>query len=590
MENKDFDQFIKKALENLDGEQYVPMDWSSMEDQLEADFDQTIQQSLENLDGATIIPMDWNKLSGKLDEALGADAEVDPFDKVVQESLENLDGGNYVPMDWNAMDSRLDAETTADAIADNEVSPEVEDIYLDTVAYGHLKNMEPPYNQEHWEILSNRLDEEYAYRRKVMITKSLEAAVVLLLIWTAINFFQIKKTPSTVQPVANTNLPTTQYQYNTNDQNDVDVISDDQSLENATTNSTNTDTPTSTDSELLAEAETVESIFQNVIDDDSHYSHEDFYNNTPPVASHRIEASPFLSEAASVSLVQKEKSKYHSSILEEGYESDHTLLEEKLKVQISPLKSILPSLLASEDLEENDYSLIPDIFKRKFHKYDVFFSMFSSMNFDYVESNFYNDDIRAYDVFQRDRFGYGGGFALGFQLNRFLVETGLSYNYISYRQREEAIVTGSVAKGFVEHQWEDAELNMVQVPLNIQYSFLLGKRWRMYSLTGVSLNVAVTNNYNFQVEGDETATRAPIESEIAEEAAAYQGLFEGGNLYQNSYITANIGLGIERKLTYRWSVFLQPMYRHYFLFDGLGPNQDRIYSGSVNFGAKFKIR
>jgi len=579
MENKNFDQFIKQALENLDGKNHVPMDWSIMNDRLDTElevdsFDEMIQQNLGNLDGAAVVPMNWDALSDKLDVELGAEIEADPFDQMVQKSLENLDGEKYVAMDWGAMDNKLDTEA------------HIEDVYLDTVAYGHLKNMETPYNQEHWKIMASRLDEEYAYRRKVMITKSLEAAVVLLLIWTAVNFFPFQ--PAN-QNVANSN------QDNTNNLKEVvvtpgNLYASDEST-STVSNSTNTVTPQNAESEVIVEEIASLPTTYAFGNNNALAINEDLINIIPPVVSHRIKTSPSpsLSEAASVSLIAKEK-KYNSALIAEDLGSEGNILEEKLKIQISPLQSLLPSLLSSEEYEENDYSSIPDIFrKKKLRTHDVFFSMFSNLNFDYVESDFYNKDIRQQDVFQRDRYSYGGGFALGFQLKRFLVETGLSYNYVSYTQRAEANIIGSFAKGFVEEQWEDAELNMVQVPLNIQYSFLLKKKWRMYSLTGLSLNVAVTNNFNFQVE-ETTATRAPIESKIANEAATYQGLFEGGSLYQNSYLTANIGLGIERKLTYRWSVFLQPVYRHYILFDGLGPNQDRIYSGNVSFGAKVKIR
>jgi len=426
-----------------------------------------------------------------------------------------------------------------------------------------------------------------------MITKSLEAAVVLLLIWTAVNFFPFKKINSTDQPVAETETNLPSIQHNTGDQDEVatpnNLFADNQTT-SSSTNFTNSDIPQNADSEVIVEEVASLSAVYSFENNNSLTINEDLLNIIPPVASPRIVASPFLSDAASVALVKKEK-KYSSALIAEDFANENDgILEEKLKIQISPLQSLFPSLLSSDEFEENDYSSIPGIFrKKKLRTHDLFFSMFSSLNFNYIESDFYNNKIREWDVFQRDRYSYGGGFALGFQLRRFLVETGLSYNYVSYQQRAETNLIGSFAKGFAEEQWEDAELNMIQIPLNIKYSFLVGKKWRMYSLTGVSLNVAATNNFSFQVE-ETTATRAPIKSKIADEAASYKGLFEGGSLYENSYLTANLGLGIERKFTYRWSLFLQPVYQHYFLFDGLGPNQDRIYSGNVTFGAKVKIR
>ena len=176
MENKKFDKFIKRAMENLDGENYVPQDWDAMQEKL--------------------------------------DADADGFDQFVAQSIANLDGEQFVPMNWELMENKLDAD--ADSSMDNEINPEIEDIYLDAVAFDHLNNIEPPYNKEHWKIMSNRLDEEYAQRRRVIYMKVLEVAVVLLLVWTGINFFPAKKDQSNSQkPIASS----INNHHNTNDLN-----------------------------------------------------------------------------------------------------------------------------------------------------------------------------------------------------------------------------------------------------------------------------------------------------------------------------------------------------------------------------------
>ena len=251
------------------------------------------------------------------------------------------------------------------------------------------------------------------------------------------------------------------------------------------------------------------------------------------------------------------------------------------------------SVLEMDEFSKGSFSLDQIIKKKKLRTHEVFFSMYGSSDINFVDSDFYNNNTREWDVYQRYRSGYGGGFALGFQLKRFLIETGISYNAVSYQQRKEARIIGSFARGYVEETWDDAELSMVQVPLNIQYSFLVKSKWRMYSLTGVSINMALQNNFNFQLEDQENTASRSIsvnESEIASEALLYKGILEGGGLRENSYLTVNLGFGVERKFTYRWSLFLQPVYRRHFLIDGIGPNEDRIHSSSFRFGAKVKIR
>jgi len=546
MENRKFDDFIKQSLEHLDGGKYIPMDWSSMNEQMNTD---------------------------SLDDAMKG-------------SLENLEGAAFVPMDWNMMESKLDA-----AMSDAEIDPQMEDIYLDAIAYDHLKNMQPAYNHEHWEMMSARLDEEYAYRRKVFVTKLFEVAIVLLLVWTAFNYFPNKKTPtpSSPFPIA-VGTDTNSNQYNTNylstDLNEQSL------LDNKSVVSFETTIPASIQDEgikrIINELPALV-VKTNPINQNAFTSIP-----TPPTSDNKITETPFSNNANSINLLNNKTQKATFLPLEKTLTLDEDeMLKEKLIVQISPIPSIMNSILVMDELSKGPFSLDQIIKKKKLRTHEVFFSMYSSADLNFVDSDFYNNNKREWDVYQRYRYGYGGGFALGFQLKRFLVETGISYNFVSYKQREEANIIGSFTSGYLEEQWDDAELNMVQIPLNIQYSFLVKRKWRMYSLTGVSINMALQNNYNFQLEDQENSSSRSIslnESEIANEASLYKGILEGGGLRENSYITANLGFGVERKFTYRWSLFLQPIYRRHFLIDGIGPNEDRIHSSSLRFGAKVKIR
>lgn len=544
MENKNFDDFIKQSLEHLDGEKYIPMDWSSMNEQLDTDG---------------------------LDEAMKG-------------SLENLEGAAFIPMDWDTMESKLDA-----AISDAEIDPQMEDIYLDAIAYDHLKNIQPAYNHKHWEMMSDRLDEEYAYRRKVFVTKLFEAAIVLLLVWTAFNYFPNKKSTSPKQPLTDTNSiqnNTKDLSTNLNEQ----LLSEKESVASfeSSPRSSNQDDQNEIAEDVVNETPTI-SIESNLINEDPFSSIP-----TPPISNNKISEIPFLNNANSISLLENKKQKITSLPLEKTLAlNEGEILKEKLIVQITPLPSLMNSFLDMDEFAKDHFSLDQIIRKKKLRTHEVFFSMYGSSDINFVDSDFYNNNKREWDVYQRYRYGYGGGFALGFQLNRFLIETGASYNFISYRQRDEARIIGSFARGYIEEQWKDAELNMVQFPLNIQYSFLVKRKWRIYSLTGVSINMALQNNFNFQLENQEQTSSRSIavnESEIANEALLYKGILEGGGLRENSYLTANLGFGVERKFTYRWSLFLQPIYRRHFLIDGIGPNEDRIHSSSIRFGAKVKIR
>lgn len=538
MKNKDFDQFIKQSLENVDGSEYIPMDWSLMDDKL----------------------------------------GMDHLDDLVKESLEGLEGQVYAPMNWALMTDKLDAELGIDASLDAQM----EDIHLDAVAYSHLENLNAPYNKEHWKIMEARLDEEYAYRKKVLFTKIMEAAVVLLLVWTAINFFPNKKitTSHKETPVANSN------QNNTNSFNEVYVpnqlISENIiSSESSTISKVEKNTKGNVDETLLA---------SNGEDDFNPIA----FTNIPPTENILIKEVASLGEQVS-SFVQSQNESSSSYPIEEEVMDNELVKKDDILTAVYPLSSLVSSALLYRNYKKDLTTYSGFLKKRKIRTHDFFFSMFSSADFNYIQSDFYNIKIREDDVYARGQKGYGGGFSLGFQLKKLLIETGVVYNFIRYDQREEAEIIGNFADGYVKEKWQGAELNMLQVPLNIQYSFLLKRKWRMYSLTGVSLNMALQNNFDYQLDIDNqnTASRSPTpikeRSKIAIQAAESQGFFEGGSFRENSYLTANLGFGLERKFTYRWSLYFQPVYQHHFLFEGIGPNKDRINSGSLRLGAKVKI-
>lgn len=77
---------------------------------------------------------------------------------------------------------------------------------------------------------------------------------------------------------------------------------------------------------------------------------------------------------------------------------------------------------------------------------------------------------------------------------------------------------------------------------------------------------------------------------IRQEKEFPEGLFDGGSLRDNYYLTANLGLGAERFLSSKWSIFLQPNYQHYLMSEGIGVNKDKFYTFSIYLGTKFSLK
>jgi len=120
---------------------------------------------------------------------------------------------------------------------------------------------------------------------------------------------------------------------------------------------------------------------------------------------------------------------------------------------------------------------------------------------------------------------------------------------------------------------KDMNMHVAEIPLHLQYTIKKSTNWRPYVTAGVTANVAMFADYNFNNGGE-----SPFDNK--REA----GVFEGGRLGDNVYATADIGLGLERQLDKNLHLFIQPTVK--FALDDVGAHHDRINTFSLVMGAR----
>lgn len=192
--------------------------------------------------------------------------------------------------------------------------------------------------------------------------------------------------------------------------------------------------------------------------------------------------------------------------------------------------------------------------------------------------------------FDRYTTGYGGGVLLGLEYGRMELGSGLIYSAKQYQPLPVIFVKGSNQKGFVANSLETIQLNLVNLPIYLRYDVIRKDKWRAYVTGGASLQIALGANYFISPPITlPAASQTPVvEGELEKPAG---GWLEGGSFKENSYLTANVGLGLERFVSERWSVFAQPTYHQsigYFA-NGLGPNLDRIHTLSLWTGIRVRV-
>ncbi|HKK73810.1 MAG TPA: outer membrane beta-barrel protein [Saprospiraceae bacterium] len=199
--------------------------------------------------------------------------------------------------------------------------------------------------------------------------------------------------------------------------------------------------------------------------------------------------------------------------------------------------------------------------------------------------------------FERYSAGYRGGLVADFgrQESRLRFGGGLIYTAKKYEVGYKRI-NGSFLRrgGLTTESLSDIEINILNVPVFARWDVWQGNNWSLFAQGGLALQMALQTNYyaaypdNFpQPLG---VNRTP--SRLSPLKDRNGGLLEGGNFKENGFFSSQFGLGAERQMAERWSMFFQSRYEYSigYLSSGLGPTQDRINTFSLETGIRVQLK
>jgi len=492
------------------------------------------------------------------------------FDKEIKKRLENLEV-NDTPSNWDFMEEQIEANSA--------LNPELEDVMLDGVVYERLHNFEAPFEPEHWSLMREKLDASYALRRKLMKYKVAEVALVVLFIFTLVQFFPIKQSSSlpivSIESSHNNTLSTsTLDEMNNFTQQDVLPIISEQSKQ------TKNEVTTAKRQVVTPPIATTVPTTDNTV------------TNLGIERQKEKTIIPSLTEtnsASSITINNEEHNNAKSLLEEHDVALDIALMEQvDLKVEDTPL------LVAGiEELNSGQ------IFSNLKKPINIRIGMTLGADANYVMTPYHEirNNNKTYSLETTNIFhaGYSGGLNLGFQYGNWEIETGALYSAVTYEPRDLTEVRGSIVDGFYDSRYARARIDMIRVPLHLKYNVYTKKKWKVYVHSGTALNMAAktffkktttekgfSSNFN---SGLQDGRSIPTE----EEPTNYDGIFEGGKFSDNTFLTADFGFGVERYFTPRMSIFVQPNFRYHFS-NGIGPQSDRINAVSFLTGAKVTLK
>ncbi|MEN9609759.1 MAG: hypothetical protein RLZZ628_573 [Bacteroidota bacterium] len=252
-------------------------------------------------------------------------------------------------------------------------------------------------------------------------------------------------------------------------------------------------------------------------------------------------------------------------------------------IQPELLKTAYPILAAMPIAENTGYK------NRRFR-----IGMFGAFNADNANTFYSSLSIAGKAVRATD--GYGSGVTVGYRKGGVEIESGLTYSFKSYRPVDITAITGDFTNGYVTEKPKLVSFNMLHIPIHANFYLYDKKKWSIYGSIGAAATMAMQTDYDISktVSAPLTQSRVDPNANTTQNSVMSlykRGALEGASLDNNYYFTANAGAGIEYqpKFRGRWSIFAQSLYQQHIGNQGVGENQDKISTFSIQIGAKARL-
>lgn len=575
----DIDKIAKDSLAGYDVP-FNPIDWALMESALnkmeESEIDDLAKDNLEDYQVA-YNQADWTLMNALLDSELS-----DDIDTVAQSNLSAYEVV-YKPTDWLLMSNALDNAGYVDEI--------------DVVAQDALESYEVAYRSADWNMMETQLNEDERVRTHLVILKTIEVCLMLFAIWTFVQFVPFDA-PSKLHKVIHTPVEENITKDNIPIEENIHEIPIEKSMDLE-------ESPKATATEGVPIAafkqKSSDKNNSNTVEDSeqTHLSNVDNSISTQiaesMVEGHLIEHETLV-EVPDTKLVKPSaatsRQELHQ-IVRDGFDNQQSITELDLKgYRVLHLKNAgkINQMLATKSLHliEKPYGLnLVNIDKktRPLLK-PARIGLALGPNFTNIvtpktagpkkEAGVGSSVGMVLDLELTDKWEWSIGFILTNKQFSHRTTTDFTYG-INAPERTLNSVT-------------DVQYNVIQIPLQLQYNIKKLYPWRFYAVSGVtsSLIMQVLQRTREVMLTDDifqsTITRSNFSNDLGDETVTERGIFEGGEILNNTSISTDIGFGVEHLFNPKWGIYFQPTYRH--VITPVNNHQDKFHTFSFLVGTR----
>ncbi len=593
---------------------------------MENNIDHIIDKKIQEAMGDFEVPYQsshWDKMADKMAQI---EAQETQFDDSVRSRLTNVEK-KFEPSHWTAMASQLDKLDVEDTSFDNTVRERVE-------------RMEAQYSSSHWEMMNKQLDQHFTLKGKIVRYKIIEVSLMLLALFTAFNVLEsdrtsaekgleipLIKTEQNIQPSKATEPKSFNSGYdwrkqkdNKNSKNNKNSKKQQSNQPIVSTQTVDNQYVTNGNSENNLNNNTTNGSIQNplqAVQNEKNGLNTEGVNTIVTTVENNATTSENASKAVNTEGVAS-MIHPHDAVATLSKKAFNTLnVASELPLANLDLNAITNNLNKANgvDVAEAINVLRPKALSivSMYDKLEMpaakknqwwRFGLFGTSSSDIAETDYTANDVlrNAINIAAGNR---GLGFTVGYKVGKFELESGLVFKHKEYAPKSVDVLTGSLIKGNLTNVVSSdlVKLNVISIPLNLNYSFIDSKRFNFYASLGVTTNIATGINAIYPSEINIDAIKQKLDVTNANlkspdlnsfvkeiDIALYpKGMFDDFKFKENYYFTAQASLGLEYKMSSFASLFLQTGYEQHILQWGIGSRNDRISSFNLQAGAKMSF-
>jgi hypothetical protein len=568
-----------------------------MENNLDHIIDKKIQEAMGNFE-VPYQPSHWDKMQ---DQMAQMEAQETQFDDSLRNRLSNIEK-KFEPTHWAAMASQLDN-------LDND---------FDDAVRERVERVEAPYSPSHWEIMNKQLDEHFTLKGKIVRYKIIEVSLMLLALFTAYNVLDTEgpsydkgveipliKTEQNIQP-SKANEPKSfnkgyDWRKQNNNQNSKKQDGNKPIVSTQTVDNQYVANSISDNLKINTSNDIVQTQAQNAIpyNNESAQGQVGTINSIASTNENKVKSaqntegplSTIPSQDAVAALSTKAVADLNvvSEMPLAALDLNVANLNKANSADVAEAINVLrPKALSISGLYQA--MDMPKAKKNQWWRFGLFGTSSSDIALtDYT----FNDVLKgATNIATGNK---GLGFSVGYKKGRIELESGISYKHKEYEPADFRITTGNISNYTTVVTPELIKLNILTIPLNLNYSFIDSKHFNFYTALGATTNFATGINAIYPADYDGNKASQNIvqanqdlkkKGDEVDVATYSKGMFDDFKFKENYYFTAQAALGLEYKMSPFTSLFLQTGYEQHIFQAGIGSRNDRISSFNLQAGAK----